>query len=105
MGGLMLAFQTGQVAGIDMNTFVSVTVLVALVGATARLSSLLTKIETKLERLRHLPAQVDHMEMHLVSSEEDLNNLFAAVRAQADPARLADFMRRTRYLPYRKPEE
>ena len=88
-----------------MNTFISVSLLLAIVGATWRMSGLLTEIKLTLQKLRHLPAQVDHIEKHMMMSEEDMNNLFGAYRASGDPARMQEFVRRTRYVPYKKPEE
>lgn len=60
-------------------TFSGVT-FVAVLTAAWRLSSLLTKLEMKLEVLQSLPARLSDVEDQLMILEDDINNLWAVQR-------------------------
>lgn len=99
---LIAAIQTAR--ALDMDSYISIAVLIAVIGGIWKLSALLQDIKNKLHSLRHVPARQTHIENHLLMFEEDVNNLFAAVRAQADPDRLFEFTRRTRFKAWVDPD-
>ena len=96
-----------QLAGqsIDMNSAVSLTLLLTIIGAVWSLARFFGRIERKLDKLRHVPAHISHIERFMIMQEEDMNNIFGSLRAGVDVTKLHDLTRRTRYIPYAIPED
>lgn len=104
----MIPFITVQLpaGNLSESTYVSIGLLLALVGGVWWLGRLLGKIEmtlyqlkVSLERLRTVPSRLGHLENHAMALEEDLNNLWAAMRAGPDAAKLLPQTRRSIYRP------
>lgn len=81
------------------NSVISIGLMIVIVGATWKISSMFTTLNLKLDKLEGLPARVRKIEDYLLTQQEDLNNLFALVRAGPDSAKLFDQMRRTTFRP------
>lgn len=76
---------------LDANSMIGVGLVIVIVGAAWRLSAQLATINTKLDNLSPLPEKVQaidsrlaNVEARIETLEEDLNNLWAAVRSD-DP--------------------
>lgn len=78
---MMLAQQAAQ---LDTNTLISVGTVLVLIGASWRLSALLTRIDARLERLDKMPERMTAVEGHVRNLEIDVSNLWAAYRGD-DP--------------------
>lgn len=106
----MLAFiQVEATEGLTEQTWVSFGLVLVLIGATWWLGRMLGKIEigllelkNSLDRLKSTPARLAHMENHMMMLEEDINNLFAAVRSGKGD--LLPSMRRSSYKPLDLPD-
>jgi hypothetical protein len=85
---------------ISTDTAVSIGLLITIIGATWRLSSLLTEIKLRLDKLKSTPARLQHIENHLMAFEEDINNLWAAVRAGPDASKILGNTRRSQFKPF-----
>jgi hypothetical protein len=81
-----------NIEAISSDTAVSIGFLLILVGGTWRLAVLLTEIKQGLKELAGTPKQLRVVSSRLQAVEADLNNLFAAVRAE-DPSKLFEVMR------------
>lgn len=103
---LLLALQVSDATRIDINSAISLGLMVVLAGLIWRASSLLADIKHALRKLRYVPARLDHIEDHLLLFEEDVNNLFGAVRAGDESGKLHELTRRSRFRRFRgNPDE
>lgn len=100
--------QSEAMKGLTEQTWVSFGLVVVLIGATWWLGRVLGKIEIgilqlkySIDRLKNTPARLSHIENHLMSLEEDLNNLFGAVRSGG--ADLTQVTRRSNFRPLTLP--
>lgn len=91
--------------GLSHASWISVSLLLVLISATWWLGRLLGKIEMalfqlkmSLDRLKHTPARLSHIENHMMALEEDLNNLWAAVRS-GEGVKILPQTRRSVYRP------
>lgn len=97
--GTVFAVVQGEISNIGMNSVVSVAVLIAVIGAAWNLSAKLTKIEQRLRTLTKLLPRVQNIENHFMLLEEDLNNVWAAVRIAAPDAPSLSTTRKPRFRP------
>lgn len=97
--------------GLSFDSVVSIALLIAIVGAAIRLSAVLTELRLEVKRLRQemvdgtasirkVSNSVRHLENHLIMFEEDVNNLFAAVRANPHGERALEITRKSRFMPH-----
>jgi hypothetical protein len=88
------------------STYVSIGLLLVLVSGVWWLGRLLGKIEmalfqlkVSLERLKSVPSRLSHLENHMMALEEDLNNLWFAVRTGGEAGNILPQTRRSIYRP------
>jgi len=89
-----------QTVAITPDTYISVVLLIAVVGAAVKITLLLAEIKFELKGVRRMGKQVAHMESHLLLFEEDVNNLFGALRSMDTPEKLPELTRRARFRPF-----
>lgn len=88
-------------SGLDSGSFISIGVAIGAIAAFWRLATLLTEIKMELKKLASVPARLSHIEHHLMAFEEDINNLWAAVRRQFGGDIMSE-TRKTRFTPLEK---
>lgn len=89
---MYLMIQTTGVQ-VSADSAISIGLLVVVITATWKLSSLLTSINLKLERFEKLPDRVNQLAERIESLSEDVDLLWAGERTTGDPGALIDRMR------------
>lgn len=107
---LLIQLAIEEKVQIDINSVISIGLTIAVVGAAVKITSVLTELKTELRRvanelisngttIKATRATTRHIENHLLMFEEDVNNLFAAVRAVGSEDKLRELTRKSRFKP------